>query len=372
MLSKAYEWLTVVYPQKPTSEVVNARTATVSKALAELFEKDDLALLANYCVAAVRGPADRFAPDSILVTTLVEKIRAEQSAFPANLEENALELQIVAALVLGELMSPAARNQNRELSDLGAAMLLCLVECGTESTAPHLAAVIKELVGLATTTLEKSARQARKRVDLDLSELEGMEVPGDIPAFWKNLLPQLINAFNSLNEEAAKDREELEILWWMFNGFSSKLQQPLAALPVDVAAVACGTELAMRVLLPASSATAAMVEEATGRDRKSTQLGEKPIEDCASKWKQQGYDCLKPDDQDQREFVLAHPALFPLTWAAIRLDDSGGTVKWDGELGLKTGLDPKHIVTKAKIARQAFRERTCLRMVEDYPLEDEE
>lgn len=372
MLSKVYEWLTVVYPQKPSSEVVNARSATVAKVLADLCEAEDLDLLANYCVAAVCGLTDRFATDSDVVKTLVDKIRSEQSAFPADVNENALELQIVAGLVLGELMSPATRKLKPELSDLGAAMLLTLIECRAESPLPHLAAVIKEVIGLATNTLDNSAQRARKRVGLDLSELEEMEAPGDVPAFWQSLLPKLVNAFNSLNDEAAKDREELELLWWMFNGFSSKLQQPLAALPVDVAAVACGVEMAMRVLLPASSATAAMVEDATARDRKPTQLSEKAIEDCVVKWKQQGYDCLKPDDEEQRNFATAHPALFSLTWVAMRLEDSGGTVKWDGELGLKTGLDPKHVVSKAKLARQSFRERTCLRMVDDYPVEEEE
>lgn len=372
MLSKVYEWLTVVYPQKPTSEVVNARSATVSKVLAELCESENRDLLANYCVAAICGLTDRFATDSTVVKSLVDKIRSEQSAFPADVSENALELQIVAALVLGELMSPSARKQKLKLSDLCAAMLLTLVECRAEVQSPHLAAVIKGLITLAATVLERSAQRARKRTELDLSELEDMEVPGDVPAFWTSLLPHLVNAFNSLNNEAAKDREELELLWWMFNGYSSKLQQPLATLQVDIAAVACGVEMAMRVLLPASSATAAMVEDAIARDRKSAQLSEKPIEECVAKWKQQAFDCLKPDDEEQRKFASAHPALFPLTWAAMRLEDSGGTVKWDGELSLKTGLDPKLVVTKAKLARQAFHERTCLRMVDDSAIEEQE
>lgn len=372
MLNKVYEWLTVVYPQKPTSEIVTARTATVKSVLAALFESEDIDLLANYSVAAVCGLRDRFPSDSKVVTILVETIRAHQSAFPADLAENALELQIVSAIVLGELLSPAAREEHRHLSDLAAAMLLSLIECREPESSGHLAAVIQELVGLARTGLEESAQLARKRVELDLSELEEVEVSSDVPAFWTNLLPELVKAFNSLTEEAAKDREELELLWWMFNGFSNKLQLPVSSLPIDTAAIACGVEMASRVLLPVSGATAAMVEDAAVRGRKPSQLTEKSIDNCIGKWKKQTYDCLKPEEDAQRQFASSHPALFPLTWTAMRLDDSQGAAQVDGEIAKKTGLDPQHLVSKAHLARQAFREHTCLRMVGNYPVKDEE
>jgi hypothetical protein len=368
MINNAFEWLRVANPHGPTSEVVTARTATVGKLIAEFHESGDLDLLADFCVGAVLGVNEFFGNDSDLVKSLVDHIRADQAAFPASVEENGLELQIVAALALGQLLSEKATSGNVELRDLAAMMLVSLFEGRGNAPDPHLAAIANELSTLASTVLEKAARRVRKRNAIDIDTLDSISANGD--ALWSVLQPALTKLFRELADEAHKNREELELLWWMFNGYSNALSKPVDKLSVDEATVACGTELATRAILPPSAALAAMVEDAVARSRTATQLAAKPLQQCVSRWTAEIQNCVALDSK-QTSFAKNHPLIFPFTWIVIRLKESGGAARWNDEFTARTGLAQTMELSKAQLARQVFFEYCCLRMISDFPAEED-
>jgi hypothetical protein len=367
MITKAFEWLRVANPQGPTSEEVTARTATVEKLIAEFRESADLDLLADFCVAVVLGVSEFFANNSDFVKSLVEHIRADQAAFPASVEENGLELRIVAALTLGQLLSEKATSGNVKLRDLAAMMLVSLFENRANAEVPHLAAIANELSALAHAVLEKAARRVRKRNEIDIDALGSISATGD--ALWTALQPALTKLFREFADEAHKNREELELLWWMFNGYSNALSKPVDKLSVDEATVACGSELATRAILPPSAALAAMVEDAVTRSRTPTQLAAKPLQQCVSKWTAEIQNCVVLDDE-QISFAKNHPLLLPFTWIVIRLKEGGGAARWNEEFTAKTGLAQTTELSKAQLARQVFFEYCCLRMISDFPAEE--
>src|SRR5262249_23945068 len=81
----------------------------------------DLAL--DCVVGAVVGFETAFTQDSRVVESLVNAIRDHDSAFPADLCENALELRVIAALAIGEMLVRGGESPPKRDSILIGAVL---------------------------------------------------------------------------------------------------------------------------------------------------------------------------------------------------------------------------------------------------------
>jgi hypothetical protein len=231
--------------------------------------------------------------------------------------------------------------------------------------------MLSELQGLAAKAIDKSASKARRRSAISVDAIDSEDVPADLAAMWEVFQQTISEVISQAEREAAKDREELELLWCLFNGFSETLGAPFSELPTEVAAIASGRELAGIAILPPSSAVVAMVVDATTRQRKAAQLADSTLEQILPKWKGDASRCLVPT-ADALDFVKSHPALFPLSWIALRLREIGGTPKWTDEFGTHTSIDGKLPLSKAQLARQAFFEHCCLRMALAFMTEDDD
>jgi hypothetical protein len=184
-----------------------------------------------------------------------------------------------------------------------------------------------------------------------------------LPGFWRQLSPILRNLFAAAEERARSDREELEVLWWFYNSYSETLGKPLAAVPADVAALACGAEVGRRVLLPPHAGVAEMIAGAVLRNRKKPDLSAKPLAKLVSGWDEAARKVLLPAESSVRQFALDFPALLPLTWLSIRLYESQSASGWEEEFGLRASIPAGGEVGPAALARQAFWERVTQRLL---------
>lgn len=362
MLKRTYEWLRVVDPN-PDNATVESRSKSVGELLGRLDQAKDRGLLGTFLTAAVAGFDGRFEPDAPQIATVVEAIRKYQPAFPSDLSENALELRITCALTVGELLARGPKK-GREAERLVAAMLILTgVGVRPADEGKHLRELAAELAGEAEKVVRGEAFEKRTCPALDLAALETLDPQGDVPTFWKSLLPILRDCFEVAELRSRADREELEVLWWFYNAYSETLSKPLASLPGDVALLACGAEVADRVLLPPHPGVSEMVADAVLRNRKRPELSARSFGTLVAAWDEPSRKLLVPANEASRWIALAFPALLPLTWLSVRHTESRGAGGWEGEFQQKTGIIPTQETALAVLAKQAFLERAAQRLI---------
>ena len=363
MLKKTAEWYRVVNP-RPDDETIKKRKLAVTELIERLSAADDYQLLVACAAGVANGFESGFNQDSPLVQAVFECISSHQPAFIGDLSENALEYRVCCAIALGEILTrdEAEGEVPQEDAQLAGSLVVSAMGMRSKVTKRYLQIVLQDLEDIAFSALERAAAARRQRQGLNLQGLDNLEVPGDIPTFWQNLLPQLKACIKNLEQNAAMDREELDVLWWLYNGFSETVDQPLIALAPGAAALCCAAEVVNRVISPPLETVRQMVLHASEKGRKKSELSALPLEQIVGQWEDRIWNLLAPTDADLGQLAQDFPALFPLSWLCLRLRDSQGTSGWNQEFTLKTGLDPTQSYRPAKIAFQAFNERVAQRI----------
>ena len=135
-------------------------------------------------------------------------------------------------------------------------------------------------------------------------------MPSDFETAWNSLVPAIRAALDEVGKQSAMDREEINILWWMFGGVSTTTGQQFAEMPVGAAALCCGAELGNQCLPPPTVSHEAMIRRAYEAGRKSADLTERKIESIAASWTAPIESVLVPDEED-RTLAMKLPCALP-------------------------------------------------------------
>ena len=248
MLSKVYEWLRAA-DLKPDDGMVRSRIKAVEDLVKKIRDPNSFTTLLGAVTAAVGG-CERLGEQSPAFRTVLECVRAQQPAFPAALSENSLHLRIICCLALEEMLS-----SNDDKADdhvlIAASLLVAGLGLKPKEAGRHLDDVLDELEHVARSSLQKQAIALRERRELDWAEFSALEdTVGDQPAFNRKLLHVVRDLIEELQRDASSDREELEVMWWLYNGHSDRLGKQLKQTKPHLSATAIGCELADRILPP--------------------------------------------------------------------------------------------------------------------------
>ena len=360
MLSRTFEWYRVVNA-KATSETIEARKAAASDIMSAIDAAEDWSIALDCAAGLVAGFEATYTENSSIVSTLVNAIRNHDSAFPADLSENALELRVIAALALGELLVRSGDQPPSRDSVLLSAVLQSGLGIRPASDEKYLRQMIDELSRSAESVRSSGARsRRRRRLTLHQALVELAKPSAGEPSL-KALAGALRTGLENMAEQSAKDREEIDVLWWMFTGTSATTGQQFAKMPSGAAALCCGSEMGDRCLVPPDPSAEGMIRRAYEVGRKASDLGNRTVEAVAADWKDSLPTVLVPTQQD-RDVAKACPALFPLSWLCNRLIESDGATGWLHEFEAKTGISKTHSRSPVEWSIQVFRERIALRV----------
>ncbi len=359
MLSKAFEWYRIVNV-RPTSQTIDNRIAAAREVIKAIDEEESRNLALGCVAGVVAGFEAKFPQDSPVVQSLVGAVRAHESAFPQDLSENALELRWCAAVALGEIM---VRNGD-QATDTTALLVASVLRSGLGARPSPRGKYLKQLLVELDSAAAKAlafAALSRRRRPVTLGQGFGqLQEPTEPLAAWKSLVPALKAAMKEIAEQSAIDREELNVLWWMFSG-ASNTGRPIANMPSGAAALCCGAELGGQCLIPPTSGLEAMVRRAYETGRSPKEMTDRSIEELAVDWDPEPLDVLVPDE-DARRLAQTYPSLFPLSWLCDRLLASKGATGWADEFERMTDIPRNHARPPADWAIQAFRERVACRV----------
>lgn len=367
MLDKGFEFLRIADPQ-PSSEKVKSRVKSASGLISWLATDAGRAELMPLIQGVASGFDNAvFNQDSAAVKAVLKAIKDEDTAFPVDLKENALELRAVAGISVGELLKTLHDPSSTSLA-LAAALAVSAAGLIPDSTEKHIHWMQDELRSSARKGLVLQANLRRQRATPSLEKFDKLELSEDADTdetALAEILPALKAALQEAKAQAVIDREELETLWWMFGEFSDTEQKPFAKLQPAAAALAAGRELAQRSLIPPSQAATTMIQKIVESGRKAATLAPLTLQDIAGKWTASARDSFLPADAEANDAISHCPSLLPVSWACRRLRDVGDLGK---DFAAFTGLTSDVSVSPAEWGAQVFREAILLR----FQIDDKE
>ncbi len=360
MLNKTLEFLRIA-DAHPSDEKVRKRKESAQELLTQIDTDTGMLMELVQGVIAGFGSAP-FTQESKSVAALIKSIKSRDETLPLDLKENNVELQALAGITIGELLTHQPRNVPTHSAVLAALCFRSALSLRPLVKEKHLRAMLETLLEASDADLRAAAKLRRTESTGALQKLEALkktEPPADP---WDVLLPSVKRAVREANGQAAIDREELETLWWMFASYSEMESKPLAELTAFNAAFCAGIELAERALLPPVPSSLGMVRRAVVTDRKATALAPISLQDAAKTWSKPMIEALSPADGSNDDHVSQYPAIFPISWACHRLRKSGEeTVTLGKEFTKATGISVDTVQNPSDWGSQAFREKIIYR-----------
>ncbi|MEZ4447897.1 MAG: GTPase-associated system all-helical protein GASH [Nannocystaceae bacterium] len=369
MLKKTFDWYRLV-DIEPNSATIDRRTRTARDIVCDFMgsssEYSDgvdatagLAspsgwkwpLIFSCAVGVIAGFDNRRVGQSAPITArIINGIRAHDSAFPSEISENGLELRACGAVVLGELLQQCDGESPSAAACTLAAVLHSGLGVRPPVTERYLAQMLSELGVYASSTLHKGGLSRREPEALsDMDGLESHEL-------------EYSDVLRGIVRQSRIDREELNILWWMFAGASISTGRPLPEMSDGAAAFACAVELSRMCLVPPVASLEALVKRAfeSGRKPKST-TKMVSLEELTREWDDS---LLKTPDEKSSRLAARYPALLPLSWVVERVRESGGTSGWMEDFERITGMSATDRTARfADWAVQILRELVAIRLV---------
>ncbi|MEZ6103874.1 MAG: GTPase-associated system all-helical protein GASH [Pirellulaceae bacterium] len=365
MISKTFDWLRTTEIQ-PSNDDVESQHAIVSSLLTELDDDNDIGTLLSLVAAACSGISTQVASDQEYGQSLIEVAKQHRPAISSNVTEIALELRITCLITLGEFVTrKSVKEEWWQAKPL--ASLLYLSGVGLrDSEGAQLDGIREEIAIAASSNVQANAASVRTRKTVKNDPFHELSEPADFPTFWSELKPVLVACLQTIQQAANADRDELEVLWWLYGRFSEIHGKPIAKLSSFEAAIAAASELVDRSLVPAHPTLRTMIVNAALEGRTKASLKEKELAAVVGKWRENDLNLLTPKSGKVRELSVEFPMLMPLTWIAVKCADSGVRTGWEAEFEMKSRLDAKLSVSPELLASQTFVERTAQRLLASH------
>jgi len=229
-----------IFDPDPSDDLVAKRTAAIAEIGKQLIDSkpvDEILRLANDLAYAAEPDGSFSAGMSQMIEAAIRK---SSEAFIA--EGRPMEMLVCGMLsALKSLGGAGSISGQTTVNDVFALGLWSALSFQKKRTDAKLEQLRTELMDSAYAHCMKSASRSRERLVVPDTEFKGPE-PFDATGMEKALKP-FGNAISDLRANAAVDREEVDLLWWVLSDWSSILDRRLSTDKVAAsAAVASGLE----------------------------------------------------------------------------------------------------------------------------------
>lgn len=351
MLTRLPDWYRIVNPA-PTDSVIKQREAAVTALLKEL---STLGTLVAVIELAVRGIGSTVtAPQLAAIQLVTKSVRDQHPAFSQDYEQTGVDLRVCAATAVGEYISREIASQKREPGAICAgALVLSGLETRQLSEERYVRQMLQEIIDLSRRVLRQNASALRERVEVVANVPQATDI-----AIAQQAINTLQKAITILAAQSRADREEIDVVWWMFGRYSKTMDQPLTILEPGARAIAAGVELADLVMIPPPSNVEHFLSAVLPNSEEALS-----VRTLKESWSLPILKLFSSPGASMTAHVADHPSLFPLWWLTHRLIESGGAPGWEHEFEAKTSIAAGEVKPIAKWALQAFRERIAQRLL---------
>jgi GTPase-associated system-like protein len=180
----------------------------------------------------------------------------------------------------------------------------------------------------------------------------------DLPSAQK-AIQQLETQITDLERNAAMDREEISLFWFMATGFSTRKGQPFVGLPVSVAAVHAALDVSRFVLAPVPLNCFEILKSIVESKRKAEECEVVELKDQIAHWSADEWQSVSRSDSLDEQLAVRFPVVFPMTWIATRMREADSQPNW-AECKRKTRLRGEAKLSASAIARQLLSEKIAV------------
>ena len=358
MLGQIADHSRIVHPTPSDAYVKQRRNASEKLISDESLSVEVLEAFVEF--AAFGVPTNRDERHDAATTALITAIQESQPSFPADVDANQMDLRLVASIVAGERLRTKPSDPTNVYI---ASLLLSALLLQPLPQQLYLARLVQDVVKLATASLAGASKELRerqpwpKKAEVEIAGTEVGAIVKSANAAFEKMLEVV-----TLNTNA--DREELDVLWWVFGGRSARTGERFESMADGERAFVAPIELSARMLMPpiptAQHLLGALVSSETKLSL--TQV----IGQCQGETLTQ----LVRQKSAIETVLESHSSLLPLTWLASRLVASDLSSGWQPELEKKTHLKVDIPVTLGDWARQVFAECVAQRLAVSLLAED--
>lgn len=359
MLSKAFEWSRIVHPT-PDDDFVSKRQAVVT-ALVDDFSKQSEQMIDCACIASI-GITPRFTQESPIIAAVIGAIKKEQPATPEALSENLLNVQSCCALVVGEIADRQRKTNGRSANcDAMTSIVLSALAHRRMPSDKHRHEMLTDLLDICRASAKAASEYRHRRYSLS-AYINNIKENADFPAFWAEAKKQFVSFANAIASNESVNREELDTVWWAFNGISAATDTPFAEMSVADVALESAGELSKLVLMPPLPNTVFLLRRVLRTGREARDLEDQSLKEQLGRWSKGAAarfaDLTKLKEQSIG-LAQANPGVFPLTWASTRMAHDESVFS---DLRKATGWDPVAKLAPERLAFQAFQEKVSLQL----------
>lgn len=236
-----------IFSPDPDDDFVSKRTTAINAIETNLRKKVNSTQLYQVANAIVRAGNNPSTCPSEITELASSALRKASSSFVT--EGQDLQLNVCVLLSCLQFFEKATQTHKFTAADISFA--ICLLNGLTFSNPTgdfeKFGDLRKELVELCKTLTADLLRESRIRSEID--ELPTISVPADnsFVSFANTLNSSFHAVVENLRLNAALDREELDMLWWVINGKSKIFKKALIDLSPVQAIVAGSLEMGSRL-----------------------------------------------------------------------------------------------------------------------------
>lgn len=343
MLDHISDFYRIVHPEPPDA-LISQRKEAIGTFVEQLSDRE-LRYASADIAAFGLGPTPN-ARQTKAAHSIVAAIQGPQPSFSSDIAASPVDLRVFAGIAVAEHI--------KNSDDIAtAALISSALETRLLPKERHIAEFLCALLEAARRTTESAAVEHRKRPELAIPPVQGT----DVPTLAKSVKGAIDEFKAAVDQNVRADREELEILWYVFGAYSTSVGKPLQELDISQRVLASASELAELVIVPPMK-RAAQFLYATVKAEHSLTLRQL-VEPCSEVL----LESVGRHTTETSDVLTNHPALLPIMWLSRRRLDSGMSSGWEAEFEQKTHISPIEDRTAFNWAAQVFNECVAARLL---------
>ena len=237
-----------IFEPEPDDDFVTKRVAAIKDLRTAFLKKRNISEL----MAIGSGVCEVFRDPPLILDALAPQVEAAIKKYSASFVRDGrdLEIWVCAAAAVVQAVEISTKVQNGlSVSDVLAVALWSAVSFLPSCNAPKLEEFRALAVDAARNRILNTSLETRARRDVPALGAFGGE-DTDPESFASAVAPTI----DALQINAALDREEIDLLWWVLGGASEIFGRPLQLLSQEARAVTTGVEIgALMRALPTQS-----------------------------------------------------------------------------------------------------------------------
>jgi hypothetical protein len=369
MIDRLSDWYRLVNIT-PEHETIEKRTITINRAINQITAERESGF--EFLLGLVDGAAAEFSPS--VSQRLLEMLRDDDKSVSSSVENALVELKLTAAAICGEV---ANKEENGPVQLLGGACLRSALQLGLTKTTKqkHWNEIRTELAIKAIQVLSYASSGVRGE-----ASPPNVSLVGAVSAFdqiqktaesavngaqlWAALRPPLQRLLAGVasnqarfEQELAKTKEEVDILWWLFGGLSKITGQRFTDMSDTDVALAAAYEFESMSLTPPVKHSSEFLSRAVGSADRQTSLTLSEFVEGLS------LELLQAVEIESQLSEL-HPAITPILSVLLNVVRSGTKKNWKDRLPQKNGITVGVKGTPLEWANHILGERVTQRIWE--------